>query len=60
MKKNYIQPTILAVVLQHSQIIAVISRIDGDGDINPTPEPGDGSGDSNPRVKSYNIWDDEW
>lgn len=60
MKKTYIQPSMLAVVLQHSQIIAVISQIEGNGGINPTPEPGDGSGDSNPRVKSYNIWDDEW
>ena len=59
MKKTYIQPTMLAVVLQHDQIVA-FSRIEGDGDINPTPEPGDGSGGSNPRVKSYNIWDNEW
>ena len=59
MKKTYIQPKMLAVVLQHSQIVT-ISRIIGNGDINPTPEPGDGGGDSNPRVKSYNIWDDEW
>ena len=58
MKQTYIQPTMHAVELQHTQIIAY--SVGGNAGFQPTIEPGDGEGGSMPQVKVYNVWDDEW
>ena len=58
MKKTYIQPSTLTVVLQHTSHIMDVSTIESDGVFNPTPQPGDGT--EPPRVKATNIWDEEW
>ena len=58
MKKTYIQPSTLTVEMQHNQIIA--TSIISNADLQPTIGAGDGTGDSAPRVKETNIWDEEW
>ena len=58
MKKTYIQPSTLTVEMQHNQIIA--TSIVGNAGFVSTPGDGDGTGDSAPRVKETNIWDEEW
>ena len=58
MKKNYIQPSMFAVTLQHQdRILQSISTIDG-----PIGGGGDGSGmDADVKEsQSHNIWDEEW
>lgn len=55
MKKTYIQPTTLTVNLQHMQMLCEsITDVEG-GDL----EIG-GEGNEPARVKSANIWDEEW
>ena len=58
MEKTYFQPAMLAVELQHNQVIA--TSIDGNAGLNPGVQPGDGTGPSGPRVKQSSIWDEEW
>ncbi len=60
MKKTYIQPSTLTVVLQHTSLIMDVSKVESDGVLNSTTEAGDGTGDAAPRVKATNIWDEEW
>ena len=66
MKKIYIQPTMLAVMLQHSSqlLSASLTGVNSDSgtDLNPTignaDEDDDGEGG---RVKGLtNIWGNEW
>ena len=57
MKKRYIQPTMLAVRLQASQVLAT-SINSGDTGIS---SGGNGDDYEGPiRVKQQNDWDDEW
>lgn len=57
MKKTYIQPSMFAVKLQMSQVLA--TSIDG-GDTNLS-NGGNGDNYEGPiRVKENNAWDDEW
>ena len=58
MKKTYIQPAMLAVMLQHKSQVMVTSIDTGD-----TGLTGGGSDDdyTGPvRVKQHNVWDEEW
>ena len=63
MKKSYIQPATITLVLQHnSQIMLELSSNAGLGE----GGGGNGTGGSTPRVKEYdvisdvNVWDNEW
>lgn len=57
MKKTYIQPTMFAVKLQMSQVLA--TSIDS-GDTNLS-NGGNGDNYEGPiRVKENNAWDEEW
>ncbi len=64
MKKTYIQPTMLAVKLQQTQMLCesdAVTTIDSNAGVgygggsnnDPTPTPGG-------RVKEQNVWDEEW
>ena len=58
MKKTYIQPTMLAVMLQHKSQVLVTSIDSGDTNLS-----NGGNGDNyegSIRVKENNAWDDEW
>ena len=58
MKKTYIQPEMLAVELQHSQIIATSDPVQEV--VGPIDNGGAGSGDSDAKESSVNVWDEEW
>ena len=59
MKKTYLQPAMLAVTLQHSQILASSGITDVDG--NGFDLGGGGDDYEDPiRVKSYELGNDEW
>ena len=58
MKKTYIQPTMLAVMLQHKNQVLAASIESGD-----TGLVGGGSDDDYDgpvRVKQHSVWDEEW
>ncbi len=60
MKKTYIQPEMLAVVLQHSQIIAA-SEVDGNTGISNGGSSDGYQGPEGGAAKgSVNVWDEEW
>ena len=61
MKKNYKNPTMLAVKLQHQNIIAAspVNSIESNTDVGLT-YGGASNGDESARVKQGNIWDEEW
>ena len=60
MKKTYIQPTMFAVVLQHSQIIAV-SQIESNAGISDGGSSDGYQGPAGGAAKeSANVWDEEW
>ena len=60
MKKTYIQPEMLAVVLQHSQIIAV-SQVDGNTGLSDGGSSDGYQGPEGGAAKgSVNVWDEEW
>ena len=62
MKKTYIQPEMLAVVLQHSQVIATsITNQDGSSHttIGGSSDGYDGP-DGGAAKGSTNVWDEEW
>ncbi len=59
MKKTYIQPTMFAVALQHSQIIA--SSIEGNTGITDGGSGDNYQGPAGGAAKeSANVWDEEW
>ena len=61
MNKNYKKPTMLAVKLQHQNIIAAspVNSIKSNTDAGLT-YGGASNGDELARVKQGNIWDEEW
>ena len=65
MKATYIQPSILAVCLQHHGIICTSTTPDGyDGYTTPVPGGGGTIGDEGgvwtKEHSSTNLWDEEW
>jgi len=60
MKKTYVKPTTLVAQLQQQGIIcgSEVRNVDGNGDLN-YQGAGDGTGDSKPRSRQHNVWDEE-
>ena len=60
MKKSYIQPEMLAVVLQHSQFVAV-SQLDGNSGMSDGGSSDGYQGPDGGAAKgSTSVWDEEW
>ena len=63
MKKIYIQPEMLAVVLQHNQVIATSPITDQNGNSQTTiggSSDGYQGSDGGNAKGSTNVWDQEW
>ncbi len=63
MKKNYMQPTILVVRIQHSGVICV-SQVStsglGDYDLNYNASGASQSSAWTKETSDVNLWDNEW
>ena len=59
MKKTYLIPALQVEEAHATQMLAQsLTIVTGDDvGIDPTPDPGDGTGDSDPHVKA---WDMDW
>ena len=59
MKRTYRKPTMLMVKLQHRTGILTgsndVNNVDGNGNLGYG-----GEGDGPARVKTHNVWDEEW
>lgn len=63
MKKMYQTPSEKVVKIQVTHIICgsgTVDNLDGNGDLNPVIGPGTGTGDSEPRSRMLDGWDDEY
>ena len=61
MKKTYVKPTTLVAQLQQQGIICgsdKVTNVDGNEGLG-YQGAGDGTGDSKPRSRQYNVWDEE-